>query len=392
MKYDFESRINRTPMNSKKWVQMYDLNPNVGEGVMPFSVADMEFKNAPEIIEGLTQYIEETVLGYTLVEDSYFEAVQSWFERRHQWKIERDSILLTPGAVTALYLAVDAYTEVGDGVLFFTPVYGPFQVAAEQRGRKAVRLPLIEQNLHYSIDFDRFEEEAAKAENKMLIFCSPHNPVGRVWTAEELERIAEIVVKYDLIVISDDVWADFVFKGSKHLFLEDINAEIKERTITLVAASKSFNLAGGQTTNVVIPNADLRKTFADEIEYAHQEVNMFGLKVTELAYNEGEAWFDEVKEVIRKNQEYVVDTLEKECPEVKAYLPEGTYVLWLDFRGLGLTDEEAAVLTNQKAQFITNQGTFFGPEGSGFQRVNVAVPYEVMVESTDRLIEAIKAL
>lgn len=389
-KYNFTERIDRSNSGAKKWDLMYEQNPNVSQNIMPMSVADMEFDTAPEIKAGLKDYIDESIFGYVEPTDSFYEAVINWQAKRHNWDVKDDWILTTPGVVVAINLAVQTYTKPGDGVITFTPVYGPFTQAAENNNRKLVNVPLIEVNNHYTIDFDKFEQAAKETKNKLLLLCSPHNPIGRVWTSEEIETLAQIIEENNLRVFSDELWNDLVLGDNQHTVLANVNDYMKNHTITAHAASKTFNLAGMHASTLIIPNTDLRTQFQVAIEEAHLSVNMLGYKATELAYNQGEEWLAQLIKVVEENQQLSHNFFKENLPEIIAPVSEATYVQWLDFRKLDLSKEDLSNLLINEAELFLNDGTSFGEEGEGFARMNLAVPTEVLKESLERLYQAVK--
>ncbi|HLR14514.1 MAG TPA: MalY/PatB family protein [Bacillota bacterium] len=386
MSYDFNTRTSRKGTGSLKWEQMYDFNPHISEEAIPLSVADMEFKTAPEIAEGLKDFLDDAILGYTGPYDSFLQAVVDWQKNRHNWQIEKDWIVNTQGVVSALHAAIRVLTQTGDGVITFHPVYYPFGVAIENNDRTEVNVPLQNNNGHYTIDFDAFEKEAAKSTNKMVLFCSPHNPGGRVWTKEELKKVADIAVKHDLYVVSDEIWYDFTMPGHEHTVLATVDEKINDLLITCTAPSKSFNLAGLMISNIIISSDDIRKKFSAELDRTHTNmIGILGFKACELAYTKAEKWLDEVIEVIDTNQHIVHEYFKEHFPQIKAPLLEGTYVQWLDFSGLGMTDEEMEEILYQEASFITGRGNIFGDEGVGFERLNIALPTDALQEALSRL-------
>lgn len=391
MDYDFTNLSDRRSMGSLKYFYTDQWNPNLDKDVVPLSTADMEFKTAPEVIEGLKDYLDQTILGYTIASDAYYDSITSWMKRRHQWDIEAEWIVSVPGIVTALHLALEAFTQPGDGVIIFRPVYHQFGMAVESDRRKEVNVPLIEKgDGHYEIDFDLFEKEASKAENKMLIFCSPHNPVGRVWTKEELKKIDEISRKHDLIVVCDEIWHDIIFDKHKHTAYPTVSDQASDNVIVCTSVSKTFSLAAINTSNIIIANEDLRRAFVDQANQGHYSVNAFGYKATELAYNTAEAWLDAVNEVILDNHHFLVNYFKEHMPKVKAYIPEGTYVSWIDFRELGLSNEKLEKIVHKQGQFMTNHGRTFGEEGAGFERANIALPQKNLEVQLERLVDALK--
>ena len=360
--YDFETLLSRKGQGSFKWEAMYREVPNLSDDIVPFSVADMELKIAPEIRKGLKKYIDEAILGYTGATNKYYEAVISWMKRRHNFEVEKDWIVCTSGVVAALYTGVKAYLKEGEGAIIFTPVYYPFYNAIKSSNRKIVDCGLIETDGYYEIDFEKFEEFAKDENNKMLILCSPHNPVGRVWKREELEKIGKIALENDLIIISDEIHCDILMPGFKHTVLQTLSDELAEITVTCTAPTKSFNLAGIGVSNIIIKNKKLRKQF--EAQMTKDGSHVFAA----LGF--------------------------KACEEkfigFKAPLIEGTYLQWLDFRALGLKDEELKAFMTKKANAFFNEGYIFGKAGSRFERINLAVPTRYIEAVLERIYNAIK--
>ena len=390
-KYDFETVISRKNQGSYKWEQMYKEYPDLPDDIIPFSVADMELQIAPEIKEGLKKYIDEAVLGYTGANDNYLEIVVNWMKKRHNFDVKKEWIVNSSGVVSALYDAIKAYTEENQGVIIFTPVYYPFYSAITSNNRKIIDCPLIENNKNYTIDFQKFEELAKDKNNRLLILCSPHNPVGRVWTKEELEKIGEIALKNDLIIISDEIHFDILMKGQKHTVLQTISNEISEITVTCTAPTKTFNLAGIGISNIIIKNEELRKKFIKEQEKSSSHVfAALGFKACELAYTKAEKWFEQFLELINKNQQIVNEFFENKFTVLKAPLIQGTYLQWLDFRELGLKNKELKRFMNEKAKIFFSEGYTFGKNGDGFERMNLAVPTHILEKGLERLYNAIK--
>lgn len=393
MNYDFTTLVSRKNTGASKWEQMYSWNPEVADDVVPLSVADMEFKSAPEIVEGLKVHLDKAILGYTKAYPDFLDSVISWMERKHQYKVEKEWILNTPGIVNAFYAAVNAFTEPGEGVIIFKPVYYPFSMAIEKNGRDIVNCPLIEKDGYYTIDFEKFDEISKNSKNKLLIFCSPHNPVGRVWTKEELEKVAEIAVKNDLIVVSDEIWADLIMPGYEHYMMGRLGGAIEERLITCTAPSKTFNLAGLATSSIIIKNKEIREKYSEILQIMRSaSVNILGYKACEIAYNEGEKWLEELITVLDTNQKIVKKFFEERFPKIKARLIEGTYLQWLDFRALEISDEELERFMHMDAQFFTDEGYIFGEEGSGYERINLAAPTWVIEAELERLGKALEKI
>ena len=395
-KYDFETILSRKGQGSYKWEQMYEVLPELEDDIVPFSVADMELKIAPEITEGLKKYIDEAVLGYSGTYPKYYEAVIGWMERKHGFKVEKDWVLCTPGVVSAIYVAIKAFAKENEGVITFTPVYYPFYSAITSNKRKLVDCGLVESKnengeAKYSIDFEKFEEFAKDKNNKILLLCSPHNPLGIVWSREDLEKIGKIAVENDLTVISDEIHFDIVMSGYKHTVFQTLSEELAEITITCTAPTKSFNLAGAGISNIIIKNEKLRKKFKAEMEKMSMHVfSTLSYKACELAYTESEEWLDEFLLLIDKNQKLVNKFFEERFVDLKAPLIQGTYLQWLDFRALGLKNKELAEFMNKKARIFFSEGYTFGKAGGGFERVNLAVPTKYLEKMLERLYEVLK--
>lgn len=385
-KYDFETFIDRRNAGSSKWEQMLDLNPDVSTGIVPFSVADMELKNPPEIIEGLKKYLDSSVLGYTRPTSNYLNAVSAWMEKRHNWLIEKDWIVGTPGVVNAFFLAVKAFTKPGDGIIIQPPVYYPFYAAAARNHRSLVRNPLIFTGSNYLIDYDDLERKASDPNNKILLFCSPHNPIGRVWTAEELAKVGEICLRHDILIISDEIHFDLIMPGYKHTVFANLSSELANNMIVCTAPSKTFNLAGMQVSNIIIPNKEIRKRYTQEIaSNGSFSLNILGYKACEIAYEECEGWLEELIKLIYSNHLELKRFIGAKVPQIKVFDLEGTYLQWLDFRELGLNKGELEKLMQIEAEIFFDGGYLFGEEGIGFERMNLACPPKVMLEGLGRM-------
>lgn len=393
MKYDFETVLDRYDNGSAKWNLMKKMKPEVKRGIVPFSVADMEFKNPPEITEALKEYLDTGVLGYQTAEPSWYEAVTGWTRRRYHWETRPEWFYTTPGVVSALYHGVLAFTKEGDGVIVMPPVYYPFYKAVETNGRVLARCPLKEgENLCYAIDYGKLEELAARPENKLLILCNPHNPVGRVWTREELLAVSEICLRHHVFVISDEIHCDLIMPGHTFTSFASLSAENEANTMTCIAPSKTFNLAGLSSSCAIIPDRDRRRAFKDEMLKVSFEgrVNALGYKAMEAAYTRCDQWLSEVIEIIYKNHLLLREYLAENCPKIRAARLEGTYLQWLDLRGFGWTPKEQERIMLE-ADLFFDEGSMFGPEGDGFERMNLACPTAVMMDGLRRLVQAVKS-
>lgn len=354
MKYDFTTQVSRENTGSSKWDGMYAANPNVPEGTVPFSVADMEFKNPPQIAEGIGEYLKNSIMGYTFATDAYYDAVIGWMKRRHNWDIKKEWIVEYPGVVPALYHMVNLFTAPGDGVLLFTPVYYPFYNAVRKGGRTLAESRLLLTGDHYEIDFADFEEKAKDPKNKLLLLCSPHNPVGRVWTKEELAKIGEICLKNNVMVVADEIHNDLIMPGYEHTVYATVSEEMAQNCIVCTSPSKTFNMAGMMTSNIIVPNPELKQKVYDYREsQAVFFCNMAGYKGCEIAYNDCEDWLEELLPILDHNRRVVEDFMAEHFPQIKVMRLEGTYLQWLDCRGLGLTYKELEAFMTQEAFIFT---------------------------------------
>lgn len=393
MKYDFTAKLNRAGSGSRKWDAMYAVNPQTAPGVVPLSVADMEFKMPPELTEGLKQYLDTAALGYTEETPAYLEAVQRWMLKRHKWHINPEWIVPTAGVVPAIFSAVRAFTEPGDGVIILTPVYHPFFKAVHLQGRTPALCSLQEHDGHYTIDFEKLARLAADPHNKALLFCSPHNPVGRVWTKEELQKVQDIVLQHNLYLFSDEIHFDIIMPGYEHTVFQSLSDELAERTVTFTAPSKTFNIAGLGISNIVITNEKMRKRFLEEQERGSGSLfTALSYKACEICYTQCSAWLDALLSVIDSNQRLAQRFFQEHHPEIKAPLIEGTYLQWLDFRSLGMDHHTLERFMTQTAQVFFNEGYIFGEEGRGFERMNLAAPASVLTETLERLSGALAQL
>jgi len=385
MTFDFNKSVERKGTGSIKWDFLEAFFGK--DSLQPMWVADMDFKAPPEILNPILNRAAHGVFGYTAKTDQFYSAVVNWFSRRYHWSIEKEWIVTTPGVVPALNLAMQEFTEPGHGVIIQSPVYFPFKESIELNGRKLLDNRLILKNDHYEIDWVDLEEKAEDAE--MLLFCSPHNPVSRVWTAGELKKLETICRKHDLMVFSDEIHADIIFEPSVHTPSAAVSRSLAHRTISAFATSKTFNLAGLQLSINIIPSEPIRKRFKHTLEKLHMNMsNVFGIVGTQAAYENGDNWLDQLLPYLWENYITVRDYLETNIPKIKVIKPEGTFLLWLDCRELGFTDEELAAFFVQKAGLALSNGILFGPGGSGFMRMNIGCPGQSVIEGLEKLKKA----
>lgn len=386
MKYNFESYLTRRETGSSKWLNMDSRCSNIGEGVIPMSVADMDFLTAPEIVEGLTEYVKTQTLGYSKPVDSYLESVVKFFKDYHNYEVEKEWIVTTPGIVSALATSVRAFTEVGDEVIIFTPVYHPFYDVIEGQGRKILECPLIYDNNEYKIDFDKFNELASKSEVKLVLFCSPHNPGGVVWTKEELSKVVEIVEKNDLLIVSDEIHADLIFNNKEHIIMGRVNDTIGDRAIVCTAASKTFNIAGLQCSNIFIKNENIRNKFVKcNEDIGIERANVLGLVATKSAYDNALDWLEEVKQVIDKNNNLVIEFFESYGNNFKVMKPDASFLVWVNFENLEKEHGKFMSFLDTQCNFFASDGLSFGDNGENFIRINTGLPTKKLLENLERV-------
>ncbi len=382
MTYDFTTLPDRWDAGAFKYENMKKKKPDVSRDAVPLSVADMEFLDPPEVMEGLKRYLDHNVLGYTGPTEGYFSAVQNWMERRHGFRPEKDWFITSPGIVPALYELVKALTGPGEGVLMLSPVYHPFRFAAQEQGREAVFCPLIERERTYDIDFDLFEKLCAQPRVKLFLLCSPHNPVGRIWTREELVRLGDICLEHDVVMVADEIHGDLILPGYTFTSVGTLPEQYLNNAILCTAPSKTFNLAGMQCSNLFVPNGALREKLKQEGHYP--TLTALGYESCRLAYTYGEAWLESLRTVLGENKKLVEGYLAKNIPVIKPFELMGTYLMWLDCRGLGLSKDalEKAMIDGE---LFFDEGYIFGSEGAGFERLNLACPAWVLQKAMDKL-------
>ena len=388
MGYDFTTIIDRSACGSSKWAGMRKIDPHTGPDVLPMSTADMEFLTAPEIREGLKTYIDTVIQGYTDPTQAYFDAVLDWQRRRHGYEGKQDWIVTTSGVVPAIFSLVNLLTEPGDGIIIQQPVYYPFSLAAKLTGRRLVNNALIRKEETYEIDFDDLEAKARDPRNKILIFCNPHNPVGKVWSREDLERLVEICAANHVFIIDDEIHNDLVMPGHRHTALPTVSAEASRICAYCTAPSKTFNLAGMQLSNIFIEDPEVRGRLSlSKLMGMSLSQVAISYEACRLAYEKGEPWLEELLQVVDGNAKYVASFLAEHIPQARCYPLEGTYLLWVDFGGLGLHHKELERLM-LSAKLFLDEGAMFGKEGRGFERFNLALPRSAVESAMARLLKA----
>lgn len=385
MKYDFTSVPDRSKCGSSKW----NGAKNASVENVPLSVADMEFPTAPPIVDAIKNLADTTILGYTQATDAYYDAVCGWMKRRHNFEVEREWIINTPGVVDALAVLVDAATKPGDGVIILTPVYYPFDMAVIAKGRRIIYSTLINHNGHYEIDYADLRKKASMPKAKALLFCNPHNPIGRVWTKEELVKVADICCDNGVFIIDDEIHHDLIMPGYEHTVMATVSERVKEHIAVCTAPSKTFNIAGLQGSNIIIPNKIMRtKAKACSMLNMQLNLNIVAYTACIAAYNECEAWLDELITVIDSNAKYVEGFMAENFPEIKISPLEGTYLLWLDMRELGMTHIELRKMLEDANIYLDN-GEVFGESGRGFERINLACARETLEKAMLRFKDAV---
>ena len=386
-KYDFDRIYDRKGTSCLKWD--FGLKRKGRGDLLPLWVADMDFKLPDEVIEDLVKRAEHGFFGYTDPDDDYLFSVRDWFKRRHGIDFGAEEITVVPGVVYAIAQAIRAFTDVGDSVLIQQPVYYPFEEMISLNKRKLVNNQLVYRNGKYEIDFEDFEKKIVENDVRMFLLCSPHNPVGRVWTGAELEQIARICYRHDVFVFADEIHSDFAFKGHEHVSFYSLDKRYHEKLILGTSASKTFNLAGLQVANIIIPDENVRRAFRNANEAAgYSQVSVMGLVATRSAYEKGEQWLEELLEYLQGNVDYVRNYLRENLPKLKLIEPEGTYLIWLDFSEVTDDPKKLKELIVDKARLWLDAGIIFGKETALFERINIACPRGILQQAMHQLKEA----
>lgn len=388
MDNSFDKVIDRKGTKSVKWDYLKDFFGR--DDILPMWVADMDFLSPAPVIDEIRKRAEHGVYGYTGFPDSLYAAISDWMAERHCWSIRRDWITFSPGVVPALNIAILSFTKPGDGVVIQSPVYRPFFDAIENNGRTLARCPLRLENGRYMMDFAGLED-SFKSGAKMAILCSPHNPVGRVWDRDELKRFGELCVKYNVIIVSDEIHCDIVYSGAKHVPIASISDEIREKTITCIAPSKTFNIAGLSTSAVVISNSGLFSKFTQTLNsLGISGGNVFGITGAEAAYRYGGEWLDELLGYLEGSLDFLIRYIDERIPGISVVKSQGTYLAWLDCRSLGMDRKQLVNFMLDKARVGLNDGTEYGIDGEGFMRLNFACPRSILEEGLMRIENAVK--
>ena len=380
-KYDFTTLPNRFGHHTYKWKEA-----ETDRQVLPAWIADMDFEVLPEIRQTVHDYAEQLVYGYTYASDGLIEAVQNWEEKQHGYRFDKDALVFIEGVVPALSTAIQAFTKEGQAVLINTPVYPPFARSIKLNNRRLITNSLVEKDGLFEIDFDQLEKDFVEEDVKLYVLCNPHNPGGRVWEKEVLEKIGQLCQKHGVLLVSDEIHQDLALFGHKHQSFNTVNEAFKEFSLILSSATKTFNIAGTKNSYAIIENPKLRVAFQKrQLANNQHEISGLGYLATETAYRYGEDWLAELKELIEKHIIYVVDLFGKET-KIKVMKPQGTYLIWLDFSAYDISDEELRKLLRDEAKVILNRGLDFGEEGALHARLNAAMPTSVLEEVCQRII------
>lgn len=387
MTYDFDKVLDRKGTNSVKWE--YNSHIFGTEDVLPLWVADMDFSCPSSVTDALVNRAKHPIYGYPGKPEAFFQSVVNWVGRRFEVEANRKWMTPVPGVVTGIHAAIDAFTKPGDKVVIQPPVYHPFFSAVKNRGRHVVENSLVNENGHYRMDLDDLRNKIDER-TRMIILCSPHNPVGRVWTKEELQALSDLCIENDIFIVSDEIHSDLVYEKGTHTPFYSLSREAAAQSLTFIAPSKTFNLAGLATSIAIAGNERIHREFSITVSKAGLfHINLFGIEALQAAYNNGEDWLEEVLDYLRNNARYIHEFLQERIPKVTMAVPEATYLGWMDFRELGLYGEELNDFIVKKARLGFNAGVMFGKQGDGFQRINFACPRSILQEAMERLEQAV---
>ena len=388
MKYNFDEIINRRGTYSIKWdggdmIKKIGLTQRYDEETIPLFTADMDLPVPQPLIDALHKTVDHRIFGYSIFPEEYFEAIQHWFKKRHDWEINKEEIIYSPGTVHALNIAVRAFTNPGEGIIIQRPVYPPFTAAIKANGRELLNNALkSDDDGYYHIDFADFEDKAKDENTKMFILCNPHNPTGRIFNKEELKKLSDICAANNVLIIADEIHGDLIRRDQTFLPIAKI-AENADHIISFTAINKTFNLAGLHCTNVIITNPTHRKNFTSVM--GNHLPSPFTVSALISVYHDGDEWLEQLKEYIDGTMEWIVEFLAKNMPKVKVSIPEGTYIMWMDFSGYGLTPEEVHDRIYNKANVILEDGKMFGEEGLHYQRICIPSPRPMIKEAFERI-------
>lgn len=388
-RYTFDEIIDRRGTSCIK----YDFGPERKgrDDLLPLWVADMDFRLPREILDDIKKRVDHGIFGYTDPREDYFGAVKGWFAKRHGWEVKSEWITVTPGVVYAISTAIRAFTEKGDAVILQQPVYYPFSECIQDNGRRLINSQLVYENGRYRMDVEDFEKKVRENHVKLFLLCSPHNPTGRVWTQEELKEIGEICLRYGVIVFADEIHCDITYPGVRHVPFAGICPEFADIAVVGTSPSKTFNLAGLQVSNIVIPNEELRRRFRRENGAAgYSQANVLGMTACRAVYEKGGEWYEELLSYLKENLEYTREFFESRLPSIHLVEPEGTYLVWLDCSGLGLSGSGLRHMMVEEAHLWLDDGVIFGHETALFERINIACPRKTLEQAFSQLETAVK--
>lgn len=384
--YDFNELVDRKGTNCFKWDDVK------GDDLLPMWVADMDFKSPPAVIEALEARVRHGVFGYSGCWDNWYQVLLDWMKRRYGWEARREWIDHSPGVVASLSMLVRAYTHPGDQVIIQTPVYSPFYTVVRSNGCQLIRNPLVVEGGKYRMDLDSLRSRITSRARAMIL-CSPHNPGGRVWSSEELKKLGEFCLERDIVIISDEIHCDLVFPEYRHNVLAALSPELEQNSAIVNAPSKTFNIAGIQAASTIIPNEKLRNAYRQVLSNSGIDMpNVFAVTAVEAAYTYGEAWLEDLMLYVQDNYRLVKSFIEERIPQIKVMESEGTFLVWMDCRGLGMGDEELDTFVREQARLILSPGHIFGEEGRGFQRMNIGCPRSLVREALQRMESAVTRL
>lgn len=391
MKYDFDEVVDRSGTHSSKWDAQVQMELFGKSGLLPYWVADMEFKAAPEILEALRKRVDNGIFGYTVRPEEYYDGIIRWTRKRFGWEIQKDWILFTPGIVPGVNYVIQSFTEKGDGVIINQPVYYPFSNSIKANGREVVDSPLILEGSRYHIDFEDLEKKAKNPRNKLYVLCSPHNPVSRVWTREELRRVGQICLENDVLILADEIHNDLVLGDKKHTMFASVDKRFEDISITATAPTKTFNLAGFYASNIIIPNRDLReKVEATLLSNSIGNQGPLSIEAVMAAYEHGEPWLEELLVYLKENVDFTREYLKKELPLVDFIDTDATYLMWIDLRAYEKDGKTLEKVLVERGEVALDGGTWFGDGGDGFMRLNIAAPRKFLEEGLERIVKAIR--
>lgn len=387
MLYDFDQIVDRTNVLCEKWGRREEIFGR--EDIIPLWVADMDFGVSEPIQQAIKRRAEHPTYGYSFRDDDYYNAVISWVDRRNGWSVDRQDVSFVPGVVVGFTLAINAFSCAGDGVVINTPVYPPFARMIRANGRKVVESPLVDVNGRFEFDFEDLDRKLQDA--KVLLFCNPHNPTGRVFTREELMKVGQLCLKHNVKIVSDEIHSDIVYTPHKHIHIASLSEQIADITMTLIAPSKTFNVPGLSTSVMIITNDTLRRAYRKEYDKLHiDQGNIFGSVVLKAAYGCSEEWLDQLLSYLQGNRDYIVDFIEENLPQLRCFNPEGTFLIWIDCREMGLDHDSLNRFLVEKAGLGLNEGLMFGQQGECCVRLNFATRRDLLKEALNRLKDNIK--